>query len=132
MQRHLHRAGLVIYAVLGIQHLELTGIAGPIGRGSDFGDVVVIHVYDTGAIRHFIGHCETNVDVVIAYPCFRIRREHLLQVFFAIHGDGIGGVLVRRYGDGRLGNAVPPDTVFIDVLCSREDFLTALLFCTGQ
>ena len=132
VQRHLHRAGLVIYAVLGIQNLELTGIAGTIGRGPDLGDVVIIHVYDTGALRHFIWHGESNVDVVIAHPCFRIRREHLLQVFFAIHGDGIGGVLVRRYGDGRLGNAVPPDTVFIDVLCSREDFLAALLFCTGQ
>ena len=132
VQRHLHRAGLVAYAVFGVQHLELTGIAGPIGRGPDLSDVVVVRVYDAGAIRHFIGHGETDVDVVIAYPCFRIRREHLLQVFFAIHGDGIGGVLVRRYGDGRLGNAVPPDTVFIDVLCSRENFLAALLFCTGQ
>ena len=132
MQRHLHRAGLVAYAVFWVQHLELTGIAGAVGRGPDLGDVVIIHVYDTGALRHFIGHGESNVDVVIAHPCFRIRREHLLQVFLAVYGDGISGVLVSRYGDGRLGNAIPPDTVFIDVLCSREDFLAALLFCTGQ
>ena len=89
-ERQLHRAGLVACAVLGVQHLELTGIAGTIGRGSDLSDVVVVHVYDAGALRHFIRHGETDVDVIVANPCFRIRCKHLLQVFLAVHSDGIG------------------------------------------
>ena len=132
VERHLHRASLVGYAVLGVQHLELTGIAGPVGRGPDLSDVVVVHVYDAGALRHFIRHGEIDVDVIVANPCFRIRRKHLLQVFLAVHSDGIGRIFIGSHCDSRLRHTVPPDTVFIDVLCSREDFLTALLFCTGQ
>ena len=132
VQRHLHRAGLVAYAVLGVQHLELTGIAGTIGRGPDLSDVVVVHVYDAGALRHFIGHGESDVDVVIAHPCFRIRREHLLQVFFAIHGDGIGRIFIGCHRDGRLRHTVPPDTALVDVLCRRQQFFAAFLLHTGQ
>ena len=132
VERHLHRAGLVAYAVLGVQHLELTGIAGTIGRGPDFSDVVVVHVYDAGALRHFIGHGESDVDVVIAHPCFRIRREHLLQVFLAVYGDGIGRIFIGCHCDGRLRHTVPPDTALVDVLCRRQQFFAAFLLHTGQ
>ena len=132
MERHLHRAGLVAYAVLGVQHLELTGIAGTIGRGPDLSDVVVVHVYDASAIRHFIGHGETDVDVVIAHPCFRIRCEHLLQVFLAAYSDGIGRIFIGCHCDSRLRHTVPPDTALVDVLCRRQQFFAAFLLHTGQ
>ena len=132
MQRHLHRAGLVAYAVLGVQHLELTGIAGTIGRGPDLSDVVVVHVYDAGALRHFIGHGESDVDVIVANPCFRIRCEHLLQVFLAVYSDGIGRIFIGCHRDGRLRHTVPPDTAFVDVLCRRQQFFAAFLLHTGQ
>ena len=132
MERHLHRAGLVGYAVLGVQHLELTGIAGTIGRGPDLSDVVVVHVYDAGALRHFIRHGKSDVDVIVAHPCFRIRREHLLQVFLAIYGDGIGRIFIGCHCDGRLRHTVPPDTALVDVLCRRQQFFAAFLLHTGQ
>ena len=132
VQRHLHRAGLVAYAVLGVQHLELTGIAGAIGRGPDLSDVVVVHVYDAGALRHFIGHGKSDVDVIVANPCFRIRCEHLLQVFLAVYGDGIGRIFIGCHRDGRLRHTVPPDTAFVDVLCRRQQFFAAFLLHTGQ
>ena len=132
MERHLHRAGLVGYAVLGVQHLELTGIACTIGQGPDLSDVVVVHVYDAGALRHFIGHGESDVDVIVANPCFRIRCEHLLQVFLAVYGDGIGRIFIGCHRDGRLRHTVPPDTAFVDVLCRRQQFFAAFLLHTGQ
>ena len=132
VQRHLHRAGLVAYAVFWVQHLELTGIAGPVGRGSDFGDVVVVHVYDAGALRHFIRHGESDVDVIVANPCFRIRCEHLLQVFLAVYGDGIGRIFIGCHRDGRLRHTVPPDTAFVDVLCRHQQFFAAFLLYAGQ
>ena len=132
VERHLHRAGLVAYAVLGVQHLELTGIAGTIGRGPDLSDVVVVHVYDAGALRHFIGHGKSDVDVIVANPCFRIRCEHLLQVFLAVYGDGIGRIFIGCHRDGRLRHTVPPGTAFVDVLCRRQQFFTAFLLHTGQ
>ena len=132
VERHLHRAGLVAYAVLGVQHLELTGIAGTIGRGPDLSDVVVVHVYDAGALRHFIRHGESDVDVIVANPCFRIRCEHLLQVFLAVYGDGIGRIFIGCHRDSRLRHTVPPDTAFVDVLCRRQQFFTAFLLHTGQ
>ena len=132
MQRHLHRAGLVGHTVLGVQHLELTGIAGTIGRGPDLGDVVVVHVYDAGALRHFIWHGESNVDVIVANPCFRIRCEHLLQVFLAVYGDGIGRIFIGCHCDSRLRHTVPPDTALVDVLCRRQQFFAAFLLHTGH
>ena len=132
VERHLHRAGLVAYAVLGVQNLELTGIAGTIGRGSDLSDVVVVHVYDAGALRHFIRHGETDVDVIVANPCFRIRRKHLLQVFLTVHSDGIGRIFIGCHRDGRLRHTVPPDTAFVNVLCRRQQFFAAFLLYAGQ
>ena len=132
VQRHLHRAGLVGYAILGVQHLELTGIACTIGQGPDLSDVVVVHVYDAGALRHFIGHGESDVDVIVANPCFRIRCEHLLQVFLAVYGDGIGRIFIGCHCDSRLRHTVPPDTALVDVLCRRQQFFAAFLLHTGQ
>ena len=132
VQRHLHRASLIGYTVFEVQHLELTGIAGTIGRGPDLGDVVVVHVYDAGALRHFIRHGESDVDVIVANPCFRIHCEHLLQVFLAVYGDGIGRALIRRYCDGRLGNAVPPDTALVNILGRSQKFFTAFFLRAGQ
>ena len=132
VERHLHRAGLVGYAVFGVQNLELTGIASTIGRGPDLGDVVVVHVYDAGALRHFIRHGETDVDVIVANPCFRIRCEHLLHVFLAVYGDGIGRIFIGCHRDGRLRHTVPPDTAFVNVLCRRQQFFAAFLLYAGQ
>ena len=119
----LHTAALARNGIRRIEHFELCTIALTCGNGGNGGNIIVLHIYNTGAFGYFIGIGEGYGDVIVANPGFTVDGENLLFVLTAIDGYGIGFITIRGCGQLRCQNGTPCGAALIDILGSSKNFL---------
>ena len=116
-QLHLYAAGLALYAVFGIQDLELAGPAAISVTGGEVhaGDVVPLHPDDPRPLGHSAGVSKGNRGVAV-HPGFAGHGEDLLEIFVTVHGDRVGGIPVRLHRQPGLQDVVPVHSGLVDLL----------------
>ena len=132
IEGQLRASGLAGNTVSGIQYLELTSISVAGAAGGDRGDVVVVHVHDSGARRNTGRIGKGHIYRVVADPGLGPEGKDLLLILPTIDGYLIGNIAVRRTGDIGRQILCPRSTTTVNILCSSKDLLSALQFYTGQ
>ena len=131
-QGELDVPALARYAVSGVEHLELSGVAIPGGLGGDSGDLVVVHIHDFCACGHAGRIGKIHRYIVVIYPCLAPNGEHLLLIFLAVDGHGIGHGGLRRGGHPGLQHIVIGGAPLIDVLGRGQDAVADVQLCAGE
>ena len=110
----LNAAGLARYAVLWVEHLEgpLVAVSG-IGD-LDLGNILVVLIHNTGALRYVRPILERYINSLSVHPGRRSDSKYLLAIGGPINGDGVGCLLI--WGGGELGlcHTGPCGTLSID------------------
>ena len=125
-------SALTRHAFSGVQHLELPGIAVAGALSGDSGDLVVVHVHDLRALRHGAGVGEGHGHVVIIYPRLAPDGEHLLLVFLAVNGYGVGHGGLRRGGHAGGEHIVIGSAPLVDVLGGGQDAVSNVQLGAGE